>query len=295
MNEALMTALASALTAVEEALAAAQEGRADEARALLAIMDEQLEQGQGGNAAHSARRKKILRLEAQTRDLLPEPAVVAELEAVVATEAEGVSVVTDVQPVIDGAEPDASVADEEAEPVADAQPAPAPAPIPLPMPTEAPLPAAVADASPDAPEAVPAPSRAPRNVAAPHALPDEAWNRVATGLRRLGVTADDLDVAASAHEFAQGEAAKARDTYALKVAERLALQARLEAAALRGEYAAANAAWDRLFDVVTALRGREGMARRRNLPDADVKAEVYDAARLDSLKIKQWARGMQAA
>jgi hypothetical protein len=36
------------------------------------------------------------------------------------------------------------------------------------------------------------------------------------------------------------------------------------------------------------------MARRKKLPDADVKAEVYDAARLDSLKIKQWARGLLA-
>ncbi|MFB9992035.1 hypothetical protein ACFFLM_08690 [Deinococcus oregonensis] len=110
-------------------------------------------------------------------------------------------------------------------------------------------------ASTDAPEADPAPSRAPRNMPAPHALPDDGWDRVAAGLRMLSVSADDLDVAAAAHEFAQEEARKNRDTYGLKVAERLALQARREAAALRGEYGAANAAWDRLFDVVTALCG----------------------------------------
>ncbi len=134
-----------------------------------------------------------------------------------------------------------------------------------------------------------------RPATSPHSLPDDGWDRVAAGLRMLGVTAEDLDVAAAAHEFAQQEASKSRDTYGVKVAERLALQARLEAAALRGEYATANAAWDRLFDVVTALRGRESMARRRKLPDADVKAELYDDARLDSLKIKQWARGLLAA
>lgn len=71
MNEALMTALAETLIAAEEALDAAQAGRFDEARRLLVIVDEGIESGQGGNAAHAARRRKILRLESEVRALLP--------------------------------------------------------------------------------------------------------------------------------------------------------------------------------------------------------------------------------
>ncbi|UQN08297.1 hypothetical protein [Deinococcus sp. QL22] len=104
MNEILMTALASALTTALEALAAAQEGR--RSRLPAAIMDDQPEQGQGGNAAHGARRKKILRLEAETHALLTEPAVevdaapLAEVEAVVAAEEVEVLPVADAQPAL---------------------------------------------------------------------------------------------------------------------------------------------------------------------------------------------------
>jgi len=60
---------------------------------------------------------------------------------------------------------------------------------------------------------------------------------------------------------------------------------------------AANAAWDRLFDIVTALRISELNARRKDADEAERDARLanYTAAREDSLRIRQWARSVQAA
>ncbi|AZI44253.1 hypothetical protein EHF33_15285 [Deinococcus psychrotolerans] len=70
MNEIIQAALATAVTAATEALEAAQQDRLTEARQLLTIVDEQLALGEGGNAAATARRKKILRLQTETQVLL---------------------------------------------------------------------------------------------------------------------------------------------------------------------------------------------------------------------------------
>ncbi|MFC6662870.1 hypothetical protein [Deinococcus multiflagellatus] len=70
MNEALMTALGEAKTAATEAKTAAEAGNFKEARTLLEIMEERLEEGKGGNAAHAARRRAILKLEAEVRAIL---------------------------------------------------------------------------------------------------------------------------------------------------------------------------------------------------------------------------------
>ena len=60
---------------------------------------------------------------------------------------------------------------------------------------------------------------------------------------------------------------------------------------------AANRAWDKLFDIVTALRISELNARRKGADEAErgVKLANYTAAREDSLRIRQWARSVQAA
>jgi len=73
---------------------------------------------------------------------------------------------------------------------------------------------------------------------------------------------------------------------------RISKLARVEAAALRGEVDAANSAWNRLFDIVTALRISELNARRKNADEAEraTKLANYTAAREDSLRIRQWAR-----
>ncbi|MBZ9753620.1 hypothetical protein K7W42_22615 [Deinococcus sp. HMF7604] len=59
-----------ALTAAEEAKQAAPDGNFAEARTLLGRMEERLEAGKGGNAAHNACRLKILRVEAEACALL---------------------------------------------------------------------------------------------------------------------------------------------------------------------------------------------------------------------------------
>lgn len=215
MNETIMTALGTAVTTLTAALEAAQAGRSDEARELLATADRHLEEGQGGNAAHAARRRKALRLEAEVRALLPEPEP---------------TVLETVSPV-----------------------------------------------------------KAPRGVAPAQALEADAWARVGEALRAEGANADALDLTAGQHEKVQAEALIARERQRARVAERLALQARVEAAALRGDTDAANRAWDRLFDVVTALRGTEGKARRAGQPDEQA-ARDYQAAREDTLKIRRWGR-----
>ena len=132
-----------------------------------------------------------------------------------------------------------------------------------------------------------------RGVAAPHTLPDEGWDRVAAALRAQGTDAEAREADAARHGRLQGDAEDARDTWRARVEERFALQAQLEVCALRGDYAGANAAWDRLFDVVTAIRSREGAARRRGLPGAAAMRPVYDAANQDSLQVRRWARGVK--
>ena len=83
----------------------------------------------------------------------------------------------------------------------------------------------------------------------------------------------------------------------MKVAQRLTLMARVEAAALRGEVDVANTVWDRLFDIVTALRISEMNARRKGADEAEraEKLANYTAAREDSLRIRQWACSVRAA
>ena len=267
MNEIIQSALSTAVTAATEALEAAQQGQLTEARQLLAIVDEQLALGEGGNAAAASRRKKILRLQAETQALLDAaPVDAAQVEAELVEAA----------PV-------------EPEPVSlPAEEAPVEAPANLPLP--APLPP-VADAAAERAD------KAPRKVAAPVYLTPEAWGRVGLALRAQGVDAAEQDALADEHDAAAEYASIERNTYAVKVAQRIALLARVQAAALRGEVDAANTAWDKLFDVVTALRISELNARRKNADEAEraTKLSNYTAAREDSLRIRQWARSVQAA
>lgn len=218
MNEAIMTALGNAITTLTAALEAAQAGQLVEACELLTAAEGHLEAGQGGNAAHAARRRKALRLEAEVRALLPEPEAAAPL--------------------------------------------------------------------------APSPAKAPRGVAPAQALTADAWVRVGEALRAEGADAGALELAAQQQQQVQAQALIARERQRARVAERLALQARVEAAALLGNTDAANQAWDRLFDVVTALRGAEGKARRSGQPDQQAACD-YHAAREDALKIRRWARGGQ--
>jgi len=113
----------------------------------------------------------------------------------------------------------------------------------------------------------------------------------------LGIDPVERDAVAAEQEQAAQDAAIGRDTYAVKVAQRQALIARVEAAVLRGEVDAANAAWDRLFDIVTALRISELNVRRKGADEAEraTKLANYTAAREDSLRIRQWARSVQPA
>lgn len=283
MNETIMTALAEALTAVTEAQEAATEGRFAEARDLLTIMEEKLAEGEGGNAAHAARRRKILRLEAEVRAVLPdapEPAA-AQADAAEAVGAEDDSnrIPDD---IVDAAldqpsEPDLEPADQPVTAEADGQP------------TEQPAPAHPTPAEANPAEPAPAKSRA---VAAPHAYTAEQWSLVAKGLEAAGETAEGRAAEAVQFEAQQVEARTAKENFRAKVFEGQALQARVEAAALAGDVDAANKAWDRLFDVVTAIRSLEGTHRRKNGGVADpAKAAAYDAARDGRLKISQWSQG----
>lgn len=283
MNEAIKTALAEALTAAEEAQTAAQAGNFDEARALLDVVEAGLNAGETRNPALVNRRLKIIRIQASVEALLPaaeepsteEPAAEPVVEVPAQADAEPVQ-----QPEVDAA----PVAEPTQEPAAAPVDEPAPAPVALPAPTEVELPP-VAQA--DAPARV-------RGVAAPHALPDEGWDRVAAALRAQGTEVEAREADAARHKRLQGEAEEARDTWRARVEERFALQARLEVCALRGDHDGANAAWDRLFDVVTAIRSREGAARRRGLPEAAAMRPVFEAANEDSKQVRQWARGKGA-
>ena len=278
MNEVIKTALAEALTAAEEAQTAAQAGHFDEARALLEVVETGLTAGETRNPALMNRRLKIIRIQASVEAMLPAaevPAAEPVVEAPAQADAEPAQA-----PKTDAAAPVAAPAEEpEVTPVDE----PAPAPVVLPAPAEFELPP-VAQAD--------APVKA-RGVAAPHALPDEGWDRVAAALRAQGTEVEAREADAARHGRLQGDAEDARDTWRARVEERFALQAQLEVCALRGDYAGANAAWDRLFDVVTAIRSREGAARRRGLPEAAAMRPVYDAANQDSLQVRRWARGVK--
>lgn len=307
MNEALMTALAETVIAAEEALDAAKDGRVDEARRLLVIVDEGMESGQGGNAAHAARRKKILRLESETRALLKaagfDDAMVPDAAP---TEVPAEPEVTPAAPVTDAA-PEAQDAPEPAteleQPTAEEA---APEEMPLPaaeLPVAAPeseeAPAALAAAPEAAPapaqaDAAPVAAKAPRNVAPPKHLTAEAWNRVGTALRLQGMDAAERAAALPDLQVALNEAKIARDTHRTKVAEAALLQARVDVAALEGDVDAANAAWDRLFDVTTGLRGAAQKLQRAGTPDA-AKDAAYEQARQFNLRVSGWSRGVNAA
>ncbi|MDK2013500.1 MULTISPECIES: hypothetical protein [unclassified Deinococcus] len=280
MNEIIKTALAEALTAAEEAWTAAQAGKFDEARTLLEVVEAGLTAGETRNPALKNRRLKIIRIQASVEALLPaaeEPATEPVVEAPAQADAEPA-----LEPEVEAA-PVAEPAQEPAAAPVD-EPAPAPAPVALPAPAETELPP-VAQA--DAPARV-------RGVAAPHALPDEGWDRVAAALRAQGTEVEAREADAARHKRLQGDAEEARDTWRARVEERFALQAQLEVCALRGDYDGANAAWDRLFDVVTAIRSREGAARRRGLPEAAAMRPVFEAANEDSKQVRQWARAPKA-
>lgn len=271
MNEVIKTALAEALTAAEEAQTAAQAGNFNEARALLEVVETGLTAGETRNPALMNRRLKIIRIQASVEAMLPAAEVEADAAPVVEAPAQADAKPAQA-PETDAAAPVAAPVDE-----------PAPTPVTLPAPAEFELPP-VAQAD--------APVKA-RGVAAPHALPDEGWDRVAAALRAQGTDDEARAADAARHGRLQSDAEDARDTWRARVEERFALQAQLEVCALRGDYAGANAAWDRLFDVVTAIRSREGAARRRGLPGAAAMRPVYDAANQDSLQVRRWARGVK--
>ena len=245
-----------------------------------------LNAGETRNPALMNRRLKIIRIQASVEALLPaaeEPSIEEPAEPVAEVPAQA-DAEPALEPGVDAAPVAAPAQEPEAAPVDEPVDAPAPAPVALPEPAETELPP-VAQA--DAPARV-------GGVAAPHALPDEGWDRVAAALRAPGTEVEAREADAARHGRLQGDAEDARETWRARVEERFALQAQLEVCALRGDYAGANAAWDRLFDVVTAIRSREGAARRRGLPEAAAMRPVFEAANEDSKQVRQWARGKGA-
>ncbi|KQR37807.1 hypothetical protein [Deinococcus sp. Leaf326] len=301
MNEA-MNALAEAVTAAEEALEAAKAGRWAEARTLLGIMDSALERGEGGNATHASRRRKILRLEAEVHEALKaepvaevvpaeapaQPEVAAEQPALEFTGSEAAPEVLKVTPAAEPELPAAEV-DAPAEvallapelPVADLESEKAPT-------------ASGAAPAPVQPDAAPVAAKAPRNVAPPKELTAEAWNRVGTALRLQGMDAAERAAALPDLQVALNEAKIARNTHGTKVAEAALLQARVDVAALEGDVDGANAAWDRLFNVTTGLRGAAQKLQRAGTPDA-AKTAAYEQARQFNLRVSAWGRGVNAA
>lgn len=300
MNEALKTALQEARTAAEAALSAAQAGDHDEARRQLALLDDLREHCSGGNAAAGASRAKTLRIEAETLALLDAQPEISEPAQPAAPEAQPVPEVSEAaqMDVPDAAPASVMEAHEpEAQPVVptpELEPAQGEVPDAVPaVPQDAPVEGGVADSTGAAQEAAPEPTQAkPRQAAPAHAYTAEGWALVAAGLRAAGEEADELDKDAAQFEAQRAVARTERDTFRAKVCEGQALQAQVEAAALRGDVNAANAAWDRLFDVVTAIRSMEGAHRRKNGGQADpFKAACYDTAREGRLKISQWSQG----
>ena len=133
-----------------------------------------------------------------------------------------------------------------------------------------------------------APTKKVRGVAPAHALSAEQWARVAEALQAAGTDAAARAEFATARRVEREELVQ-NDRFGAKVAEREALQAEVEAAALAGDVDAANAAWDRLFDVCTAIRSQEGIARRAGKTDP-VKVAAHEAARDDAARIRRFAR-----
>lgn len=144
-------------------------------------------------------------------------------------------------------------------------------------------------------EEVPAPAAAPvkekkaRNAAPAQALTAEQWGRVGDALRADGVSAEARAEFARARRAQREALQDQNDRFAAQVAEREALQAEVEAAALAGDVPAANAAWDRLFDVCTVIRTKEGIARRAGKP-CPVKLVAHVAARDDAAWVRRAAR-----
>lgn len=150
------------------------------------------------------------------------------------------------------------------------------------------LPAEV-EAPAEAPGAEAAPTKKARGVAPAHALGADDWARVAAALEADGATAAARAEFAAARRAEREELLIQNDRFGAKVAEREALQAEVEAAALALDVDAANAAWDRLFDVCTAIRSQEGIARRAGKPDP-VKQAAHEAARDDAARLRRLAR-----
>ncbi|KQR18871.1 hypothetical protein [Deinococcus sp. Leaf326] len=265
-------------------------------------MDGALERGEGGNAAHASRRRKILRLEAETREALKaepvaevapaealaQPEVAAELPAPEVTESEAAPEVLEVTPAAEPELPAAEVA-------APAEVAPLAPEMPVaPLETEEAPAAPEAAPTPVQPDAAPVAAKAPRSVAAPKELTPEAWNQVGTALRLQGMDAAERAAALPDLQVALNEAKIARNTHGTKVAEAALLQARVDVAALEGDVDGANATWDRLFDVTTGLRGAAQKLQRAGTPDA-AKDAAYEQARQFNLRVSAWGRGVNPA
>lgn len=151
------------------------------------------------------------------------------------------------------------------------------------------LPAEEVPAPAPAPAAAPAQEKKVRNAAPAQTLTAEQWGRVGAALAADGVTAEARAEFARTRR-AEREALQAQnDRFGAQVAEREALQAEVEAAALTGDVDAANAAWDRLFDVCTAIRTKEGIARRAGKP-CPVKLAAHIAARDAAAWVRRAAR-----
>lgn len=254
----LMDILGEGVTAAEEALAAAQAGRADEARDLLKIAGEQLDAGQGGSAAHAQRRGKLLRLMGEAQALLP-----AEEEAEAATDAEAPSAPA---------------------PVAEVAPAEA---AEVPVPAEQPAAAPEADTAPQKPR----PARAPGGHR-PEQPTEAQWGKVAEGLLMEETNPDWREADAERHWAAmdRAEIEHPQTRFWMRVEEAQALHAELEVAVLRGDFAAATERWNRIFDVDTNIRSKAQGERRKGLDGAEEKMAAYEAARARTARIKGWLK-----
>ena len=137
--------------------------------------------------------------------------------------------------------------------------------------------------------AAPVKEKKARNAAPAQALTAEQWGRVGDALRADSVSPEARAEFARARRAQREALQDQNDRFAAQVAEREALQAEVEAAALVGDVAAANAAWDRLFDVATAIRTKEGITRRAGKP-CPVKLAAHVAARDDAAWVRRAAR-----
>lgn len=261
---ALMEILGQGVTAAEEALAAAQADRVGEARDLLKIAGEQLDAGQGGSAAHAQRRGKLLRLMNEAQALLP-----AEDAALPAPEAQAPA------PAAPAAE------DASAEVVAASEPIEQPAVAPE-------ADAAAAGAKPDR---IPGGHR-------PGQPTEAQWGKVAEALLLEETDPDWREADAERHWAAmdRAEIDHPKTRFWMRVEEAQALHAELEVAVLRGDFAAANERWERIFDVDTNIRSKAQGERRKGLKSAEEKMAAYEAARARTARIKAWLKaGKRAA